>query len=340
MIINGRRAFLVSAALLAIVPQTESAPSTAAVVTDLAYITPRQLSDIGGGRKMNIYCLGHGAPAVIFDAGLGDQMRAWATIQPEISKRTRACAYDRAGLGFSDPSNRAGSADYSVDDLHKLLSAASVAPPYVLVGHSLGGMYVRLFAGRYRSTVVGMVLVDPVSEGQGLGFYKLDPETKAQNAEYVAAIHDECIPAAAKGFDTGSDAYKFCVGGADPHYSAAFNESFAANKSSVVHFQAVWSEWINVFTTSSDQVRAAKLNYGDMPLIVLSRAPFALLPNETQAMRDAKNALWMKLHDEIAASSTRGVNRVVPGAGHFIQLEKPDAVIEAINEVLDQVSAR
>jgi hypothetical protein len=98
----------------------------------------------------------------------------------------------------------------------------------------------------------------------------------------------------------------------------------------------VWSEWINVFTTSADQVRAAKVSYGAMPLIVLSRAPIAALPNETQAMRDAKNALWMKLHDEIAASSTRGVNRIVPGAGHFIQLEKPESVIEAVYQVLDQ----
>src|SRR5271170_4858881 len=116
MVINRRKAFLLITASLAIVTRTESAPTGAAEVTDLAYVTPAQLVDIGGGRKMNIYCIGHGSPTVVFDAGLGDQIRAWATVEPEIARRTRACAYDRAGLGFSDPSGRAGSADNSVDD--------------------------------------------------------------------------------------------------------------------------------------------------------------------------------------------------------------------------------
>lgn len=71
-----------------------------------------------------------------------------------------------------------------------------------------------------------------------------------------------------------------------------------------------------------------------MPLIVLSRAPFPLLPHETQAMRDAKNYLWVELHDDIASLSTRGVNEIIPGAGHYIQFDRPRAVIDAISEVL------
>lgn len=137
------------------------------VITDLSYIRPARWVDIGGGRTMNILCVGHGSPTVIFDAGLGDQIRAWAMVQPAIATKAKACSYDRAGLGFSDPSGRPGTAANAVDDLRRLLKASSIQPPYILVGHSLSGMYAQLFADRYRSEVVGMVLVDPVSDDQG-----------------------------------------------------------------------------------------------------------------------------------------------------------------------------
>jgi pimeloyl-ACP methyl ester carboxylesterase len=311
----------------------------ATVVTDLAYVTPDRRVDIGGGRKMNIYCVGHGSPTVVLEAGLGDQINAWALVQPQISSRTRVCSYDRAGLGFSDASSRPGTSANAMDDLHRLLGAASIKPPYILVGHSLGGMYVRLYADEYRSEVAGLVLVDPVSEEQGRRYNEIDSSTKTLNDEYVARIRDQCLPAAVKGFETGSAIYKQCVGEPDPHFSAAFNVALSANQSTVTHFQAVWSEWINVFTISSDQVRRARRSFGDMPLIVLSRVPFERQPNETREMRDAKNHLWMELHDDMARLSTRGINRVVPRAGHYIQFDQPGAAIAAVFEVLDQTTS-
>ncbi len=179
---------------------------------------------------------------------------------------------------------------------------------------------------------------DAVSEEQGRAYTRLDGTTKTLNDRYVEWLRTQCIPAAITGFDKGSSIYKRCVGEADSRFSAEFNEALAANQSTAVHFQAVWSEWANVFTTSSDQVRAARRSFGNMPIIVLSRAPFALQPNETQQMRDAKSRLWMELHDDLARLSTRGVNRVVSGAGHYIQFDQPDGVVEAVFEVLDQAA--
>lgn len=302
------------------------------LVTDLTYISPARLVDIGDGRKMNIYCIGLGAPTVIFESGLGDQIRAWAMVQPAIAKSTQACSYDRAGFGFSSPSGRAGTSENAVEDLHALLSAASLKPPYVLVGHSLGGMYVRLYADLYRSEVSGMVLVDPVSEEQGRRYAELDPTTKTLNEEYVKSIHDECIPAATTGFERGSELMKKCVGEGDTHFSGTFNAALLANLSKPERQQAVWSEWANVFSLSSDQARTAKRRYGDMPLIVLSRVP---QPPEPPKMREAKIHLWLQLHDELALLSTRGINRVVPNSGHYIQFDQPNAVIDAIHEVIN-----
>jgi pimeloyl-ACP methyl ester carboxylesterase len=299
-------------------------------VSDLSYVTPDRLVDIGGGRRLNVHCVGHGSPTVIFESGLGDQIRAWAMVQPVIGANTQACSYDRAGLGFSDPSDRPGTSENAVDDLHRLLAAASIKPPYILVGHSLGGMYIRLYADRNRSEVAGLVLVDPVSEEQGRRYAELDLSTKTLNDEYVAAIRSECVPAAVRGFEIGSAIYNRCVAGPDPRFSAEFNHALAANQATPAHIQAVWSEWTNVFTISSDQVRAAKRPFGDLPLIILSRAPFPRGADETQEMRDAKNHLWMELHDDLARLSSRGNNQVVPGASHFIQFDKPDVVIAAI----------
>ncbi len=307
--------------------------STAAVISDLTYVTPHRLVDIGDGRKMNIYCVGHGSPTVIFEAGLGDEIRAWAAVQPQIAKRTRACSYDRAGLGFSDPSNRPGTAANAVDDLHRLLTAARVKPPYVMVGHSLGGMYVRLYADDYRSEVAGMVLVEPSSEEQGRRYSALDISTKTLNDAYVASIRNVCIPAARHGFVKGSVLYKRCVGDPDPHFSAAFNDAVAARWSTVTHLTADWSEWVNVFTTSSDQVRAARRSFGDMPLIILTRGPATVRQKNSATYR-----LWVTLHNELVPLSSRGTNRIISGTGHYIQLDRPDVVVGSIDEVLDDIS--
>lgn len=329
---------IVTSVIATVAPCATGASATA-VVTDLAYIRPARLVDIGDGRRMNIYCVGRGSPTVIFEAGLGDQIRAWAMVQPVIAKVARTCSYDRAGLGFSDPSGRPGTAANAVDDLHRLLTAASIKPPYVLVGHSLGGLYMQLFADRHRPDVAGMVLVDPVSFDQGPRYDQLDPSMTTENAKFVQGLRTRCLPAARHDYAGESRLFRDCVGDPDTRFSKAFNQAFLANHSTAKYMQAAWSEWANVFTVSSDEVRAAKGSYGNMPLIVLSRAPFPRQPHETQAMRDAKNYLWVELHDDIAALSTRGVNEIVPGSGHYIQLDKPGVVIEAIRQVIDMAQA-
>jgi len=123
---------------------------------------PQRRIAVGGGRRLNLYCSGSGKPAVILEAGAGGSMLDWYTIQPAIARTTEVCSYDRAGREFSDPALASASGLASaVDDLHALLHAATIASPYVLVGHSLGGVIVLSFADRYRAEVAGTVLVDP-----------------------------------------------------------------------------------------------------------------------------------------------------------------------------------
>jgi pimeloyl-ACP methyl ester carboxylesterase len=128
-----------------------------------------------GGRSLHIHCVGEGAPVVVFDAGLGDDGSTWSQIQPEVGRITRACVYDRAGTGSSSAAPRPHTSRQMVEELHALLGRAGVAGPYVLVGHSLGGLNVRLYASAHAAEVVGMVLIDATTEDQDTRFWGLLP---------------------------------------------------------------------------------------------------------------------------------------------------------------------
>ena len=113
-----------------------------------------------GGYALYLHCAGAGSPTVVLEAGGDDVAETWSLVQPEVANFTRVCSYDRAGLGQSDPGPEPRDSVQIVEELHTLLANAGIEGPYVLVGHSLGGMYARLFADRYREEVVGLVLVD------------------------------------------------------------------------------------------------------------------------------------------------------------------------------------
>ena len=126
---------------------------------DIVYARPGQLVDAGGFR-LNLYCMGSGSPTVVFDSGWGDWAPAWSKVQPEIAKWTRACSYDRAGTGFSDPGPMPRTSVRIAEELHTALHHAGIGGPYILVGPAFGGDNVRTFADLYMDEVAGLVLDD------------------------------------------------------------------------------------------------------------------------------------------------------------------------------------
>ena len=118
------------------------------------------LVSVGGGRSLYLECVGSGNPTVVLEAGFPGNTLNWRDVQPELGRTTRACAYDRAGLGHSPPMPGVHDAQDEIDDLQRLLVAAHLEPPYVLVGHSYGGILVRLFASQHHGEAAGVVLVD------------------------------------------------------------------------------------------------------------------------------------------------------------------------------------
>lgn len=142
---------------------------------------PDGLVDVGGGRRLRVNCSGvnsEGSPTIVLESGAGESSSVWGRVQPEVAKLTRVCSYDRAGLGTSDPVPVPRTIVALTEDLHALLTSAKVPGPYVMVGHSLGGMLTRLYASYYPADVAGMVLVDSAHEDEpDRGLALIPPET-------------------------------------------------------------------------------------------------------------------------------------------------------------------
>ena len=178
------RAALVSICLLLGVQSVASAAPG-----DEIYARPGQLVTTQGTR-LNFYCMGRGSPTVVFDSGWGDWAPVWTIVQPEVAKRTRACSYDRAGAGFSDPGPLPRTSVRIAAELRSALHNAGIQGPYILVGNAFGGNNIRTFAARYPAEVAGLVLVeaDVVSS----------PEELRGHAKLVTSMR-ECRDAIAAG---------------------------------------------------------------------------------------------------------------------------------------------
>jgi pimeloyl-ACP methyl ester carboxylesterase len=272
---------------------------------------------------------------VILDAGMGDSTISWAMVQPAIAKSTRVCSFDRAGLGFSDAARRSGTPVNQSEDLHALLRAAGIKPPYVMVGHSLAGLNVRVFADKYRSDVVGMVIVEGSHEDQSTEGWALS--APGDKEKYDQSLKDQhaCVDAARQGLVQGTKMVEKCLGDTnDPRFSAGINQAQASYGLTEKWQAAVASERENVFYASADETRRTRSDFGDMPIIVLTHSPFPTRAGESQDERNRKTLSWEGLHLRVAAMSTCGVNEIVPDAGHYIQYDKPQVVIDAVNQTV------
>lgn len=311
---------------------TAEAASTAAV-----FATPHQRVDIGG-RKLHLYCSGKGATTVVFDSPSGDGGWAWFKVQPEVARHTRACIYDRAGLGFSDPSPRPNTSANAVEDLHRALDAAGIKPPYLLVGNSLGGANVQVYAYRYPEQVKGLVLVEPQTENETA---RLDKATGGKIKQIYAMVKQQdqyCASEAQKGFKAGSEAFSNCIGNPPEFYGPELGKVVQKAEMTPSYWRTRADEF-SAIDTSDDQLRALRKPFGDLPLLVLTRgvSPYAVPGQPQSALNKATEDENEKIHKELAALSTRGKQRVVPGASHTIQDQQPAAVTAAVLEVLGQI---
>jgi pimeloyl-ACP methyl ester carboxylesterase len=329
-----RRSIVVIACLICAAGAVAQAP-----IESQAYAAPQRLITIDGSRRLNIYCTGTGSPTVVLDAGGGGWSIAWAAVQPLVAARTRACSYDRAGLGFSDPGPMPRTTEAIVGDLHELLHRAGERPPYVLVGHSMGGFDVRLFADRYPDEVAGMVLVDPSSEEQWTRFNEILPRLATIDASYQLPIFRRCAAAArSHELEPGMPAARECVPRDNPAFGSALNATLQQFARRAYTWKTMESELESEDPTDRAELVAAQKSCGAMPVIVLTGGAqfkqFQRLIGLSDSQVIAAQQTWSAMHDSLAACSSHGVNHQVPGTGHDIPRERPQAVADAIFEVI------
>jgi len=279
----------------------------------------RRVEIMSGGSSlyMHIDCKGQGTPTVVLDSGLGDSFVSWQKVQPEIAKFTQVCSYDRAGIGYSDPSPRPRTSQVIAEELNSLLRAAGISPPYVLVGHSMGGYDVRVFAGLYRIEVAGMVLVDASHPDQEK---RLPVELSGMEASWLreAEFLEFGMPFGIPRF----------LGLCDENPAVRAAEcNFRTAREGIAEMKA--------FHKSAAQAAAAG-SLSDLPLVVLSHDPDRNSADLPADLVKPTNDAWEKMQEEMAHLSTRGTQSIAKNSGHYIQIDRPDVVMDAVRSVVDQ----
>lgn len=289
-----------------------------------------------GGRRRYISVAGEarpGRPTVVLDAGLGHVAAVWGLVQPGVAAFARVCAYDRAGYGWSDPGPAPRSSQRIVRELRALLAAAGVVPPYVLVGHSFGGLNMSLYAERHPEEVAGLVLVDALPKNIAIQ----DPA----NFRFFLSwnrLHYRLLEGLTRlGLVR---LYLHLRGtGAGPSWVAKLPPGLRAG--------AVAELLRRTYATAADETAAmhplmerartpaAADAFPDIPLVVLAHGLPDLFTRR-MSPRDVAQAerVWRAMQAELAALSPQGRLVVAEGAGHKIHLDRPDLVVEAIRAVL------
>jgi pimeloyl-ACP methyl ester carboxylesterase len=287
---------------------------------------------------LNLDCRGQGGPTVILDSGLGVPAIGWNPVETEVAKFTRVCSYDRAGYGWSSPSELPRTSLQIVNELHALLDAAQEKGPYILVGHSFGGYNVRVYNGQYPGDVAGMVLVDASHEDQN---ERMSPAIQAFMKKSIEDLkrQQKLAPLLIR---FGIARFAQRNQGETPGVSKEFGKEMLYLQLQPKFIDASASE-MSLFAESANEVRAAG-NLGDKPLVVLTAGKSAdasqLPAGFPKKEFDDFHEVWVNdLQMKEAQLSTRGRRIMVPDSDHMIPFERPDAIVAAIREVFAAASA-
>lgn len=288
---------------------------------------------LADGRRLTLFCKGVGIPVVILDIGLGGGAWGWSTVQDQMAAKTRVCSYDRAGYSDSDPAKTPRTFDALEADLDGLLRNAKLPGPYVLVGQSLGGAIVGLYAQRHPEKVAGLVLVDPATGNQDARFKAVAPESD-QTASRMAAAR-RCARAADEGtLLPGSAVEQECIPPDRPGFEPP---AFAS---------ARYRKWQRGSNLRARLAEMEGLDYATLhwPSVTRTKAPVLVLTRSFTAAGQPKEhelwELWNAMHQEIADKSSDGLNCIIPRSTHSMMSSRPDVVIRAVYRMVDAVRGR
>lgn len=313
-----------------------------ATIARLFTTPPGRLVDVGGHR-LHIQCEGERSPSVVFDAALGGSSLSWSLVVPGVASITRVCAYDRAGLGWSDGGPLPRTAGRVADELHELLRRAAVPTPWILVGHSYGGLVVRLLAARHSRSVAGLVLIEPahpdewiqpsdeqrrqIARGARLCRYGAQAARLGVGKALAALVSVGAIGTAwaivkvvsRGGLGREDENILAPIWKLPPAIRPILKEMWTQPK----FFEALGSQIESIGDSANQVLKEAPGHYGDLPLVVVTAA-------------NAKEQR-MRADAALARRSTRGRHVIVADSGHWIPLDAPDAVVSVVGELVREI---
>jgi pimeloyl-ACP methyl ester carboxylesterase len=298
---------------------------------------PGRMVDVGGGRRIQLDCRGSGSPTVVFESGLDPYgSLSWVNVQDPIAAVTRACAYSRAGILWSDPLRGPQSGELIARDLHAALAAGGEQGPFVMVGHSLGGPYLIIYTKYFGSEVAGLVLVDASHPDQEQRLGALLPGVGTAHSGHLAHM----LPALSWTGVVRLMAPRFAEANSPPHQPVHDLDAVAAYASTTLVSMLEEGEALEATLADSGSLRTL----GTRPVYVLtSMAPLPQQQRE-QLMITPEQALqfktlWRELQDDEATWSSRSTHQLVSDSGHYIQFERPGIVINAVISTIESVRA-
>jgi pimeloyl-ACP methyl ester carboxylesterase len=295
----------------------------------------QRLIDIGGGRRLNMVCIGKGAPTLVFEQALGGTILDWQYIQAELSKTNRTCFYDRAGYGQSPASDQPRTPRNVTDDLHALLRKAGEHKPVVLIGHSIGGRYAPYYYERFPADVAGMVLVDPGFYGQDELNLSAPDQALFDSLRTKAYAKWSNCAAKARSHEMTLENPQGCFAARLPYYTRDEAARMLPVYQRPERWETIASEYGHI-----DEDKGPQKDWGALPLLVLTRTAFPPTPGASDAFNQSVESVLKRGHAALAARSSRGRNITVPNSNHYIQANQPEPVLAAIRELLAEVGAR
>lgn len=315
---------------------------------DEIYTRPGQMVPAGDGARLNLYCMGRGSPAVVFDSGWEDWAPAWAVVQPRVAKFTRACSYDRAGAGFSDPGPMPRTSVRLAQELHSALKNGGIRGPYILVGNAFGGDPARTFAQLYMSDTAGLVMAEAdasdlepkaMQEEDHRGVPKFLVRVRACR-DAVAAHKPLPLLPPRPGQPHRTCAQQFFRGLPESEWSPALNAKLLEIAETKAPMYDAYISEMEQMPWDESWLQQHRHSLGSRPIRVITTGNHAVGHLPAADAKDPKHIAYERAVAQAQARwltlSSNAKQIFTKNSSEYVEFDEPDAVVAAIREVYDQ----
>jgi len=279
---------------------------------------PGKLYDVGG-YSMHLYCTGQGSPTIILDSGLGDDFTIWAKVQPELSKVTRVCSYDRSGFGWSQSRPGMRDANAICAELHQLALVAGIERPFILMGHSIAGLYLRSYAAHFLNDLAGLIFVDGATPLQDdrvpRELVKIQDRQREQMPwqKFLMTLGWYRIKGKCTKVPPGFESYSLWI---------------KADSCVPSQLSAIEGELDAEHASGEETLHAGP--FDSLPILIFSRDPTVLASNwPTQVSKD-NAVVWNQMQEEAKALSSQSRRIIAKGSDHDVQIDRPELLIKEV----------